>query len=1454
LRQTTDLNCDGSGKIDYDKFKSTAPTVSLRRVAVPPRPPRNNNDDSSKNNFLATVKLRKTTSPAPRLLSPTDVPDPEPLYEHSDEDEEFYEDTDDTWREELQPNFTDDSESIYEERNNDEFTLPQYGKFTHTEQRDLIQRGEDAQRTQQFHEESYYVEEGRRLTYREQQELMRRAADEQNVLRSENEGNHVEPKRKLTYREQRELIQRGEEEAKKAAASQKEPEAPDVATLVRRRVAANRQKLMNQEAGVSSLQEEKSDDLDISSLRTKLKPVSSREPNTVHDTNKRDFSANSIFASGGENKSSLKKPQFNNPSISNTKTSKKISNVIYESERESDDSESLADDAISKRVERPVSSPIEIIGSSKQDAMITSEENVEESSIMFGDEPSIHNISALFANRSTMLNNEDTPFSPVKRTKNLKIKEESETTDEPSINNVSALFAERSAMVDSKPSKQDESTNTALEENEVSINNVSALFASRSAAMKKTQKVDEQSDDELDQNLATSGNSKLLALFNDQNAGKKSSQRESPSNGDVITFGEVTPKNSTEANKALKDDPAFAKYFKMLKMGLPLEVVKHAMSRDGFDPDLLDGDHSKPADSASGVPLKDDPKYSKYFKMIKMGLPLGAIKNAMERDGLDASVMDGDHNLPAVSGSKQKQSKKPEHEPLPKDKYNRTRLHWDTLRQVRSTSVWALVNDDPDVEQIEIDENEFAELFQAEKGSKATVTNSDASKRKNAVKVIDPKRANNGGIILARLKITYEEMAVAIEVIDETAMSLEQVQGIVEYIPTKEEKAALKKYMTSSEKDSADAFDELCECEKFMVAMMTVKHSKEKVRALLFKLQFQQCVTELDQDVTKVEGSCNELRKSVRLRKLLGIVLNIGNRLNTAGPTRKGKAGAFSIESLLKLSQAKAFDKKTTFLHYIAMVVKRNNESLVGFKKDLPSVLKADKIYWDQCESDLEEVENQLENVRKIALHEVYGKNRPGWARKKNSKGEADDMSQESMTLEAEVEALRATKIGLFTLDAIKVVSNLREKVERTKIKFSKLLEYFGEEEKKMSPHQLFNIIGVFVKDFDAAVEDVTKIEKRKRKEELKKQGIRSSSPSTRSRDSSTRDEDSSIRSMTPTRPMKETPTRMLRASSMQPSMSAILSQKADSRVTVDVKVQATNNVVEFSPSDLNRENGRMAHSPKQLESPRQVRVESDSPHSKQSLSTESNDPLDIRGNASSYSKSSSTTKTSATIAMTYDDNISDFDSRKFHKSIDTSDESRGDSCDENYIPYPYPMDEKKYSTNNHNKPEAHTSPLGQVHTSKALNMNGPLSYQVSEDSDATLQSKNSKPDQESAGNSSQIPSMRERARALRNQRMASQRSSPKNNSNQYNNDSNSSPRQREQSIHRQAENGSYVNKNASERQQPVRRKPPSPEDIRQVIHERPSSSPVSSTTMSSHARLQARRERIARRRRIETS
>jgi len=220
----------------------------------------------------------------------------------------------------------------------------------------------------------------------------------------------------------------------------------------------------------------------------------------------------------------------------------------------------------------------------------------------------------------------------------------------------------------------------------------------------------------------------------------------------------------------------------------------------------------------------------------------------------------------------------------------------------------------------------------------------------------------------------------------------------------------------------------------------------------------------------------------VRLRKLLGIVLNVGNRLNTAGAAGKRKAGAFSLNSLLKLSQAKAFDKKTTFLQYVVLVVQRNNEILLNFKDDIPTALKADKVYWDQCLSDLEDVENQLENVRRMALYQarlaqMYR------LQKKKPKGDDDDesLSDASMTLEEEVESLRSSAIGLFTLGAIKKVSTLRDKVETTKAKFTKLLEYFGEEHRRdMQPHDLFAVITTFSRDFDKAVDTVLSEAKKK--------------------------------------------------------------------------------------------------------------------------------------------------------------------------------------------------------------------------------------------------------------------------------------------------------------------------------------------------------------------------------------
>ena len=54
-----------------------------------------------------------------------------------------------------------------------------------------------------------------------------------------------------------------------------------------------------------------------------------------------------------------------------------------------------------------------------------------------------------------------------------------------------------------------------------------------------------------------------------------------------------------------------------------------------LDPEKSLKSQLAPAEGDDGVPLKEDPKYVKYYKMMKMGLPKEAVQHAMTRDQMD---------------------------------------------------------------------------------------------------------------------------------------------------------------------------------------------------------------------------------------------------------------------------------------------------------------------------------------------------------------------------------------------------------------------------------------------------------------------------------------------------------------------------------------------------------------------------------------------------------------------------------------------------------------------------------------------------------------------------------------------------------------------------------------------------------------------------------------------------
>ena len=101
---------------------------------------------------------------------------------------------------------------------------------------------------------------------------------------------------------------------------------------------------------------------------------------------------------------------------------------------------------------------------------------------------------------------------------------------------------------------------------------------------------------------------------------------------------------------ALKDHPSYTKYFKMLKVGLDKDNVRFKMEQDGISAEILDRDPNTLVsidDESTGdgkddeaVPLSYHPSYGKYFRMLSVRLPKDAIKAKMQQDGLNPDFLD----------------------------------------------------------------------------------------------------------------------------------------------------------------------------------------------------------------------------------------------------------------------------------------------------------------------------------------------------------------------------------------------------------------------------------------------------------------------------------------------------------------------------------------------------------------------------------------------------------------------------------------------------------------------------------------------------------------------------------------------------------------------------------------------------------------------------------------------
>ncbi|KAL0584898.1 hypothetical protein ABG067_005342 [Albugo candida] len=519
----------------------------------------------------------------------------------------------------------------------------------------------------------------------------------------------------------------------------------------------------------------------------------------------------------------------------------------------------------------------------------------------------------------------------------------------------------------------------------------------------------------------------------------------------------------------LQDHPIYSKYFKMLKVGMPEGAVRLKMESDQVDHNALvmgpnayfyqlESSKAKSTDE-NEILLNDHPIFSKYFKMLRLGLPKGAVRQKMISDGVDPGALDlgGEASISQLKTSaisNDQQIKAPSN--------RRKKLHWQPISESRLSSInQQTIWEDEDHNSIdfEMDMNELEALFFTSNDvarKKVESTKPKQLRRRQTITLIDGKKAMNAGISLARVKVSHRELACGVHRLYACGLTVEQLMSIREFLPTSDEVNVVTNF-----KGDISLFGDvssICclyeysivftQAEKFILEIAKIQRYKVKMDALIYIMSFEGRSKEVERSLQHIKDACREVKDSRSLKILLGMVLKLGNTLNGSG--HDNEIRGFTVDSLLRLGHTKAINKKTTVLHYLVKLIKRNHPQVLNFQDEMRSVSLASRESVDAIESDYAKLTQGLEMLRmELRSTEL-----------EVSEHADDPASEASMVLQEAIQRI---------WDQLQQVDN---DITAAKKHISGVLEYFGEDPEK-NASAFFNTLTSFCSAFEAARKEV---------------------------------------------------------------------------------------------------------------------------------------------------------------------------------------------------------------------------------------------------------------------------------------------------------------------------------------------------------------------------------------------
>lgn len=297
----------------------------------------------------------------------------------------------------------------------------------------------------------------------------------------------------------------------------------------------------------------------------------------------------------------------------------------------------------------------------------------------------------------------------------------------------------------------------------------------------------------------------------------------------VVEIGEDEEKRGEEeANPSALEDESASKpietvgekcavYFRMLKMGVPLEAVKQRMVQQGVDPKMLEMDPAREVPKLVTV----GEKCAVYFRMLKMGIDALAVKHKMTQDKVNPDLLDVDPSSPysegEVVGVKAINNNNKTTTTATVSSMRPKKLHWTTIPSHRISNketVWTssssllcynpsnnmaegpdgeteeeasergggggidLLNISADLEKMFLGTGEVSSTATAISGNDSKNGSNKSNSVVKATSVLDPRRAQNVSIGIAKLRMPVDTFIQALVEMDFDVMTV----GVVEIV------------------------------------------------------------------------------------------------------------------------------------------------------------------------------------------------------------------------------------------------------------------------------------------------------------------------------------------------------------------------------------------------------------------------------------------------------------------------------------------------------------------------------------------------------------------------------------------------------------------------------------------------------------------------------------------------